>query len=66
MKLTPRQVQILQLLVDGNPVPAIAEHLGVAPNAIYVQTVRMRMAAECGNNFQLVARAVAAGLVRSM
>lgn len=64
MKLTERQIRILQLLVEGNPIDAIAEYLGVQPNAIYVQVSRMRGANECGNNFQLVARALRAGLIR--
>lgn len=66
MKLTERQIRILQLLVEGNPIDAIAEHLVVKPNAIYVQVSRMRAANECGNNFVLTARALAAGLVRGV
>jgi len=45
-RLTPRQIEILQLMADGFPVPQIADRLSLSPNTLrtHVQNILPRLA----------------------
>lgn len=63
--LTPRNVVVLQMLVDGNTVKEIALALGIRPRTVkhsHIRAAREKLNAT--SREQLIARAVAGGYVR--
>lgn len=64
VQYTPRQLQILKLQIEGNPAPAIAEHLGLKTvGAIYGHMNRLRRVNGCTTDAQLVVRMIEAGAI---
>jgi two-component system invasion response regulator UvrY len=61
--LTPREEQVLQLLVEGNAVREIARDLGIAPSTVknHVQSIYGKL--QVSNRAEAVRKAMRAGLV---
>lgn len=49
-------IQIIELLMEGNRVKEVAERLSLTDNAICKRIEKMRAKYECGNNIQLVCK----------
>ncbi|MFN3389382.1 MAG: response regulator transcription factor [Allosphingosinicella sp.] len=62
--MTPREVQILELVADGNSAKEIAGILGIAPRTVerHTENVRLKMGAR--NRAHMVTRAVKKGILR--
>jgi DNA-binding NarL/FixJ family response regulator len=62
--LTPREEQVLQLLVEGNAVRQIALDLGIAPSTVknHVQSIYGKL--QVSNRAEAVRKAMRAGIVR--
>ncbi len=62
--LTPREEQVLQLLVDGKAVRQIALELGIAPSTVknHVQSIYGKL--QVSNRAEAVHKAMLAGIVR--
>lgn len=62
--LTPRELQILGLIVHGKAVKDIAQLLGISANTVSVHRTRIGKTLKCRNNAELVTYAVRNGLVQ--
>jgi DNA-binding NarL/FixJ family response regulator len=62
--LTPREEQVLQLLVEGNAVREIARDLGIAPSTVknHVQSIYGKL--QVSNRAEAVRKAMRAGIAR--
>jgi DNA-binding NarL/FixJ family response regulator len=61
--LTPRELQVLQLIADGKSNKEIANHLSLSPNTVAVHRANMMQALQLHNAAELVAYAIRNGLV---
>jgi DNA invertase Pin-like site-specific DNA recombinase len=61
--LTNRQIQVLQLAVDGLSGKQIARHLGISPRTVEDHFSRMRLRTGAWNDSELVAHGLAAGII---
>lgn len=61
--LTPRELQILRLIVHGKAAKDIAELLGISVNTVSSHRTRIGRTLRCRNNAELVAFAIRNGLV---
>jgi DNA-binding NarL/FixJ family response regulator len=62
--LTPRELQILRLIVSGKAVKEIADLLGISVNTVSAHRTRIGRTLKCRNNAELVAFAFRNGLVQ--
>lgn len=62
--LNPREVTILQAVVDGQPYKGIAHRLDVNPRTVYMIMHRIRRKLCARSTYQAVAYAVTRGLVK--
>lgn len=62
--LTPRELQILRLIVHGKAAKDIADLLGISVNTVSAHRTRIGRTLKCRNNAELVAFAIRNGLVR--
>lgn len=61
--LTPRELQILRLIVHGKAAKDIADLLGISVNTVSAHRTRIGRTLNCHNNAELVAYAIRNGLV---
>ena len=61
--LTPRELQILRLIVHGKAAKDIADLLGISVNTVSAHRTRIGRTLNCRNNAELVAYAIRNGLV---
>jgi len=61
--LTPRELQILRLIVNGKAAKDIADLLGISVNTVSAHRTRIGRTLKCRNNAELVAFAIRHGLV---
>jgi len=61
--LTPRELQVLGLIVHGNSAKDIADLLGISVNTVSAHRTRIGRTLKCRNNAELVAFAIRNGLV---
>lgn len=61
--LTPRELQILRLIVNGKAAKDIAELLGISVNTVSAHRTRIGRTLKCRNNAELVAFAIRNGIV---
>jgi DNA-binding NarL/FixJ family response regulator len=61
--LSPRELEVLRLLVQGLPVRGIAERLGVTPKTVANQQTLIRQKLGAGTPLQLLRAAGRLGLV---
>ena len=62
--LTPRELQVLRLIVHGKAAKDIADVLGISVNTVSVHRTRIGRALKCRNSAELVAFALRHGLVQ--
>lgn len=65
-ELTSRELQVLQLIVDGKSNKEIASHLDLSPNTVGVHRANMMQALRIHNTAGLVAYAIRNGLVNPL
>lgn len=63
-RLSPRQLQILQLIVDGKSCREIANQLEISPNTVAVHRAKIMAIVGVRKTVQLVTYAVRSGIVR--
>ena len=63
-RLSPRELQILKLVVDGRTSKEIAAVIGVKPASVYTYRSRMMAKLEIGDVASLVRLAIRHGLIR--
>lgn len=61
MKLTPHQLRVLQLLIEGNTIGEIGDIIRRDKNHMVHVFRHMREKYKCRNNYQLVAKAIREG-----
>lgn len=61
--LTPRELQILRLIVNGKAAKDIADLLGISVNTVSAHRTRIGRTLKCRNNAELVAFAIRNGIV---
>ena len=61
--LTPRELEVLKLIVHGKSAKDIADLLGISVNTVSAHRTRIGRMLKCRNNAELVAFAVRSGLV---
>jgi DNA-binding NarL/FixJ family response regulator len=62
-QLTPRELEVLQLIVHGKSNKEIATVLGLSANTVNVHRANIMQALEIHNTAELVVHAIRAGLV---
>lgn len=62
-RLTPRETQILELMVKGKTIPQVAEVLGNSPHTVHSQAKSIYKKLNVHNRMELAQKAAAAGML---